>query len=414
MHMGAWRALAALLLALAAASTAAQGESPQQLFERAMRERERGDLYDAIRSFEAILAEHPGLNRARLELAVAYYHALNPAAALEQARRVLADPATPPAVRANVERLIAQIEREARPHSFAGYVSAGFLHDTNVSAGPSGPTYSTGGGLISLDPNAVKQADNALTLAIGGSHRYLSGMRAGVGGREGALLWQSQAALSRTGYRNEGDYDLQVLSVSSGPAWISPPRLRVSAPLQYDRLDLGADHYLDIVGVAPAVVFGGPSGLELQGDAQLQRRDYRRALDAGRDSRYRSVGLQGGRVIAGLTVQAGARLNRDDADAGRWDYEGSEWFALAASQLGARTSGYVRLTYLRNGYDEPDPVAAIGRTDRETRLAAGISHRLGDERWYVSAALVDIHHRSSVAFYAFKRRQLSLTLTRTF
>lgn len=414
MHIGAWRALAAVLLALAAAGTAAQGESPQQLFERAMRERERGDLYDAIRSFQAILAEHPGLNRARLELAVAYYHALNPAAALEQARRVLADPATPPAVRANVERLIAQIERESRPHSFAGYLSAGFLHDTNVSAGPSGPGYTAGGTLISLDPNAVKRADNALTLAIGGSHRYLSGLRPGVGGREGALLWQSQAALSRTGYRNEGDYDLQVISLSTGPAWISPPRLRVSAPLQYDRLDLGADHYLDIVGVAPAVVFGGPSGVELQVDAQLQRRDYRRALDAGRDSRYRSLGLQGGRVIAGLTVQAGARLNRDDADAGRWDYEGSEWFALAASQLGARTSGYVRLTYLRNGYDEPDPVAAIGRTDRETRLAAGLSYRLADERWYVSAALVDVHHRSSVAFYAFKRRQLSFTLTRTF
>jgi GAF domain-containing protein len=71
------------LLALAAMPGLAQ-ESPQQLFERAMRERERGELHQAIRSFHAILDEHPGLNRARLELAVAYYQALDHRAALER------------------------------------------------------------------------------------------------------------------------------------------------------------------------------------------------------------------------------------------------------------------------------------------------------------------------------------------
>src|SRR5687767_5545484 len=137
-------------------------ESPQQTFERAMRERERGELHEAIRSFHAILDEHPGLNRARLELAVAYYHALDHRAALEQARRVLADPATPPAVRANVERLVAQIEAEAAPHRFGGFASAGFLYDSNVSAGPASPSYEVGGSLIPLDPNAVRRSDNAL------------------------------------------------------------------------------------------------------------------------------------------------------------------------------------------------------------------------------------------------------------
>jgi hypothetical protein len=415
MHISAGRALAVTVLALAAAHAAAQGESPQQLFERAMRERERGDLYDAIRSFQAILAEHPGLNRARLELAVAYYHAMDHAAALAEARRVLADPSTPPPVRANVQRLVAQIEAEARPHRFEGYASAGFLHDTNVSAGPSGPGYTAGGTLIPLDPNAAKRADNALTLAFGGSHRYLSALRPGIGGRDGALLWQSQALFSRTGYRNESDYDLQVISLSTGPAWISPPRLRVSLPVQYDRLDLGSDHYIDILGVAPAVALGGVAGFEVQADAQLQRRNYQRALDAGRDSRYQALGLQAGRVIAGLTVQAGARLSRDDADAGRWDYDGTEWFLVAASQLGPRSAGYVRFARLHNAYDEPDPVAGIGRTDRETRFAIGASYRIGEGgRWSAAATVLDVRHHSSVSLYTFSRRQLSLTLTRNF
>src|SRR6185295_18398241 len=104
-----------------------------------------------------------------------------------------------------------------------------------------------------------------------------------------------------------------------GPAWISPPRLRASAPLQFDRLDLGSDHYLDMIGASPAVGFGGPGDTEAQLDAQWQQRAYRRTIDAGRDSRYRSVGLQAGRVISGMTLQAGARLNRDDADDSRFD-----------------------------------------------------------------------------------------------
>ena len=415
---GEWRKVlsrALCALAVLAAEAGAQDaspkkETPQEIFERAMRERARGDLHEAIRSFQAILDEHPGLNRARIELAVAYYHAMDHQAALEHARRVLADPATPPAVRANLQRLVAQIEAEAAPHRVSGTGSIGLLHDSNVSAGP------TSAGL-SLDPDAVKRSDSALTFALGGSHRYLSQMRPGIGGRDGALLWQSQALFNQVAYRTESAYDLQVLSLSTGPAWISPPRLRASAPLQFDRLDLGGHHYLDILGVSPAVVLGGLADMEVQLDAQLQERAYRRTIDEGRDSRYRSVGLQAGRVISGMTLQAGARLSRDDADDSRWDYRGSEWFGLVARQLIGRTTGYLRFTYLRNDYDQPDPVAATGRTDRETRLALGASYRFGagtDGPWSASVTLLDINHRSNVAFYAFDRRQWSLTLTRSF
>ncbi|MGH8725404.1 MAG: hypothetical protein ACREU1_11150 [Burkholderiales bacterium] len=384
-------------------------ETPQEVFERAMRERGRGDLHEAIRSFHAILDEHPGLNRARLELAVAYYHAMDHQAALEQARRVLADPATPPAVRANVQGLIAQIEAEAEPHRFSGSGSIGVLYDSNVTAGPSSPG-------LSLDPDAVKRSDNGLTFTLGGAHRYLSRMRPGFGGRDGALLWQSQALFNRIAYRDESAFDLQVLTLTTGPAWISPPRLRASAPVQFDRLELGGDAYLDMLGVSPAVVFGGPADTEAQVDAQLQKRAYRRPIDTGRDSRYYSFGLQAGRVSSGMTLQAGARFNRDDAEDGRWDYEGSEWFGLVARQLTGRTTGYLRFTYLRNDYDQPDPVAATGRTDRETRFALGASYRFGAETggpWSAAATLLDIRHRSTLLVYAFDRRQLSLTLTRS-
>lgn len=412
----AMRALSICVLALAMAATA-QAQTPQEAFARAMAQRERGDLHEAIQSFQAILSEHPGLNRARLELAVAYYHFLDHPAALEHARRVLNDPATPSAVRDNVRRLIAQIEADAKPHSFSAFGSAGLLYDSNVSAGPASPSYEIGNTLLALDPNAIKRSDTAASLTVGGSHRYLTQVRPRLGSRQGALLWQSQAILHRLDYFDEKAFTLQVLTLTTGPAWISPPRLRASAPLQFDRLELGGEHYLDIAGLSPAVSFGGPAGTELQLDAQVQERDYKRSIDAGRDSSFRGIGVQVGRVLAGMTVQAGARRYRDDADAGPFDNRGTEWFALVARQFGERISAYARYTYQTTRYDERDPLALTDRRDREQRLALGASYRLGaaaDYPWSASLSFLDTRHRSDIPFFAFTRRQAGATLTRSF
>jgi len=392
-------------------------ESPQEAFERALQERARGDLHEAIRSFQTLLSTNPALSRARVELAVAYYHALDHRAALEQARLVLADPATPPAVRANLERLIAQIEADAQPHRVGGNFSLGLLYDTNASAGPSSPNYEAGGALVAVDPNAVKRSDWGLISTLGGSHRWLSPLRPGFGGRDGALLWQSQALFNRVTYRNESDFDLQVITLTTGPAWISPPRLRAALPMQFDRLDLGNDHYLDILSSSPSVVFGAPAGIELQLDAVLQRRDYRRDSEQGRNSRYRSTGVQIGRVITKLTLQGGLRYNRDDADDARWDSRGNEWFALLAGTFAARGSAYLRYTRMRFDYDAPDPIAATGRTDRERRWSVGAAWRIAgtvQEPWSLNIGLLDINHNSTVGFYGFDRQQWSFTLSGVF
>jgi hypothetical protein len=382
-----------------------------------MAARARGDLNEAIRGFQTLLDANPALSRARVELAVAYYHALDHHAALEQARRVLADPATPPAVRANLERLVAQIEADAEPNRFSTQVSLGLLYDSNVTAGPSSASYDAGGTQLAVDANAVKRSDSAWTFTLGRSHRWLSEMRPGIAGRDGALLWQSQALFNRVSYFNEQGYNLQVITLATGPAWISPPRLRASAPLQYDRMDLGGQHYLDILGSSPSVVFGGPAGTELQLDATVQARGYRRDSEAGRDSRYRAAGVQVGRVVTTLTLRGGLRYHRDDADDARWDYRGHEWFALAAGTFAERGSAYVRFARLRNGYDQPDPLAATGRTDRESRWSLGAAWRIGgtqQEPLSVNASLLEIRHGSTVPFYDFDRRQWSLTVSSMF
>ena len=50
-------------------------DDAQDIFDRAMEERDSGKVYNAIEKFEYILGRRPSLNRARLELAVTYHRA---------------------------------------------------------------------------------------------------------------------------------------------------------------------------------------------------------------------------------------------------------------------------------------------------------------------------------------------------
>jgi hypothetical protein len=333
------------------------------------------------------------------------------AAALAQARRVLDDPQTPAPVRENVERFIAGIEAAAKPHAVSFFGSFGLLYDSNVTAGPASPTYELATGLLTLDPDAVRRADHAITLTLGISHRYLAWPA--VAERRAAFLWQSTALVQRFDYRDEHGFDLDVLALSTGPAWIFPPRLRVSLPLQLEHLALGGGDYLDVAGAAPAAVLAlGASRTELELNSQFQRRDYRRGIDAGRDSRYAAVGLQLSRLFGTVTAQAGARAFHEDAEAGRWDHDGDEWFAVLGWQV-RRFSAYARFVRLRANYNEPDPLALVARHDRQQRFAFGASYRIatgGGDPWSLRFVLLEVRHRSDVSFYGYERRQATATL----
>ena len=67
--------------------TAAQDNAAQAqaLFDEAMIRRGAGELHESIRLYEQILQNQPALSRARAELALTYYQALNFAAARAEA-----------------------------------------------------------------------------------------------------------------------------------------------------------------------------------------------------------------------------------------------------------------------------------------------------------------------------------------
>ena len=79
----------------------------EALFQQAMKNRDAGRYRSAITTFHDILSSDPMLHRARLELAVAYYKDLQYQEAIEEARKVLEDPATPTNVRVAISAFLA-------------------------------------------------------------------------------------------------------------------------------------------------------------------------------------------------------------------------------------------------------------------------------------------------------------------
>ena len=166
-----------------------------KIFEEAMQARSSQEYSDSINRLQAILAQNPNLGRARAELAVAYYQALNFTAARAEVTRLLADPSTPPNVRLNLQSLLAAIERDSKPHVFTPFVNMSVGHDTNINVGPGSSTVIASGVALTLAPGSTRQASDYLNLQAGLAHRYLTPYSFNLGSLPAALVWQSQASI---------------------------------------------------------------------------------------------------------------------------------------------------------------------------------------------------------------------------
>jgi len=298
-----------------AQSTDNSNDPTTQQFLKALEQRDTGDYLAEISALENILQSQPTLTRVHAELAVAYFQSLNFTAARAEAQKLLADPATPPAVRANLERLLTSIDRDSRTHLFTPYISLGYGHDTNVNVGPGADTIQIGGNAFSLAPGVPRQSDNYTQLNAGVSYRYLAPQQMQIMNRPASFLWQANASLYANEYSSLSKYSLEVATVSTGPSLVSAGRYRTSLNVQVDDISLGHQHIADYYGVNPNYTWiMGKAELAL--DASVQQRRFTGIANNGHDSNYQKVGLTYGRQLLDdrLTVQVGANTWKEDAD----------------------------------------------------------------------------------------------------
>lgn len=385
-------------------------------FSKAMKLRDEGKLEQSIKAFHGILSNNPALQRARLELAVAYFFSLKYIKALKYAREVLADKNTPSTVRKTIREFIAKI-RAARPrHKYKPFLSFGIAHDSNVTAGPDQNV------LAGFPLTAVQQktADSAFLIQFGVSHRFSSDIELNFGKKSAALLWLSKASYYHTNYFEENDSDLGVLSFSTGPALASDNNWRAALNFRYDNIDLGSNQYAQFQAINPSVTKTSKDGrVEITLDVYVQSRDYKRTTDVGRDSDYLAYGLSYGRVLQNdkFSYQVGFRVFDESATQNHNSNDGVEYFAGLSWRYSKFDNSYFRVSHKQLDYGAVEPGFSVIRDESVSRYVLGYEHRFRKgwlKGWTANTHVTYTNTDSNEPVFGYDRTQFGVTFGKSF
>jgi len=420
-------AAAVLVQCLPVGAAAAPKEKPEieDYFEEGMAALEEDRLATAIEKFRNILVIDPSLDRARLELALAYHRTLRYEEAERLAQQVLDDPLTPPDVRVTVLAFLAQVKRDSeiygQKNQFTPFVMGGFMRDSNVNVGPTTADIRIGDVNQTLTQQSLKQADNAYVLNTGIDHLYQSGKRVQLGERTGMLLWQSGASVYSRQYNKASDYDMVVASLNTGPAILMLRHWRASLQLQTDYMTLGDKALGWFHSVKPSMTWQQTDS-EFTWDANYTRRFYHQDIDKEREGDYLTTGLSSGRYFDNrrVVVSAGARVIKLFADDDEFGYKGFQVNAGVSTDTYRNGSAYARAQYGYYDYDGKDSIAQKAREEDEYIATLGLSHEYNEpgdllKGWVANLFWERTENDSNIGqLYSYKRYQGMVSLSRNF
>lgn len=408
-----------------AAAELAENPEIEAQFKEGMEALKNDKLKSAIEAFRNILSSDPEVNRAKLELALAYYRSLNYTEAEQLAQGVLDDPLTPPDVRVTVLAFLAQVRRDSeefgKKHELTPHVLAGIMRDSNINVGPANANIRIGDIPLSLTQSSLKQSANAYVLEAGADHLYQTGKRVEVGERTGMLLWQSGANVYSRKYHAYGDFDILVASLNTGPAVLMLRNWRASLQLRSDYLNLGSASLGWFNSVNPSITWQY-NNAEINWDTIYTRRFYHKSIDSGREGDFVASGVTFGQYFDNRRVAAtaGGRVIKFWADDDVFGYKGFQVSAGISIDTYRNGSAYARQRYGYYDYDGKDFLGQNAREEHEYVSTIGLTHEYNEpgdllKGWVANLFWERTENNSNIGqLYSYKRYQGMLSLSRNF
>ena len=408
------------------AATTADNESEEQpltdeqadkIFEMAMQDRDSGKVFDAIDKFEYILNRRPSLNRARLELAVSYHRASEYDQAYKQFQEVLDNPETPEKVRLAILAYLGQLKSdEMKPkteHTFSYYTRAGALYNTNINFAPlrGSPDYNI--------PDGEDTASPGIDTFFSASHRYRDNKPMNVDGATTHFEWHSQASWTGNNYTRNSDFSLNIISASTGPAFISTGRWQGTISLQVDQTYFGSSTLGTFISVNPLVTFdlGNYRGITIE--ASYMDNNFARTEDQGRDG---DIVLAGAAYTVLMNsaengLEAGFRLRDQTADDPQYGYESGELYLGGFVTFASNSNFYLNFNYEQFTFDAPDTVSGIVRDEDEYIYVLGYNYDITEGTlggWTLNSYISYTRNNSNVDAFSYDRRLFAINLARHF
>lgn len=365
-----------------------------------------GRAGEGVLALERYIVRFPGNDRARLELARAYFILGELVRARDEFEAVLRrNPPEP--VQATIDRFMDAIRaQETRYRTSASFhVELGAGYDSNVNSGIGSALISVPTlGVVQVAQAGVKSADRFLHLAAGAqvSHPVAPGV---------SLLGGASADGKFHGNSFDRQFDQSNITAYGGASYLEGRNLLrgtlalSSLSVDHDRfrdsITLGGEWHRQLGEFDTASLFG-----------QYARLDY--PSSPVRDADFYGLGVGWrhaflGRLQPVFQVQALYGLEKNDAEPARDDLSRDLYTLRGGLSLtpAPRWGASVALAYTKSEFDEADPLFQTRRSDDYYGVELGASYSV-TKQLSLRADYLYSDNRSNIALYDYSRSLITL------
>lgn len=400
---------------------------PEALFEEAMQYREDGELFRSIEIFETILNNQPDLNRARLELAVSYHLTRRYEQAKEQLTQVLNAPGTPESVKLSITAYLAQLSGDIKATKDRSkssiYLSVGLFSDSNINLGPDNNAINND--LLITPGTLTEENSHGAQLLVSFSNRSRASKPLEIGGGVVDFEWLTQATAYNKSYADDAsdsDFNLSVLSLSTGPALVKNNSWRTALNFKLDKITFGNDAYADFAGFNPLFTYSVSPELEVTFENTTTVKEYD---DESLDDTLKGTATSWALDVAksytqkNIGIQAGVKYHDNGAKAQFRHYTGTEIYLGGQMPAWQDAKAYLTVSSRDYKYKAADTAASFTeiRDETETLTTLGVNHNFksgGLKSWTLNAQATYTNNDSNIDEFNYNRTLVEMNLRRYF
>lgn len=411
--------LGGLLISMSFSVIAETPTDIDKIFNDAMEARNSGEILTSVQTFESLLNQQPGLNRVRLELAVSYHMLRRYEDARDQLYKVLNDPGTPDSVRLTITAYLAQLGADEaiskQRTSDSIFVSAGVFTDSNVNIAPSD--------IVTLQPGERDATGSALLLNYSHKSKSLDPL---INGDQPVMFeWNTSAtAYSKVHTGEENDFNLHVLSLSTGPQLNSDENWSAALNFKIDKIYFDDNPYADFLSINPLITLHFEDNLSLSIENITSVREFSSDSESGLEGVSKEYGTRIAKIFDDLNMglEAGVRYYSNGAEDGHLNYDGLEVHLGAYIQAWENGKAFLNLSSRDYEYKNSENIvtgsgSTIIRDETENKAILGASHYFADgtlKDWTLNAQITYTDNDSNENIYDYDRSIVELNFSRNF